>query len=389
MKKKKILIAGAFYEFGGRELMTSFISKSLDTDYDVDIFSINSFTNNSKVLHKDFKGEVFFLNQLIYKKNILIRFFTFLLKIRSFFRKQDVKTSDLINNKLNKYFFDFDQLTSSVVSRLIKNYDLVIINSEIYLKVSKKIIDSCKKSNVKIIFRTTGTIQDVDNTILDYLKNVDFFIHHSESNANSLSLKLQHRYVVIDQCAFNENRLLDIPILNQKPLVFGFLGRLHVEKGIVELIDLIKKTNEKLIIAGEGELEELVLKLIERYPQFKYIGSIENSENDHFFKQIDVLIISSFHEAGPLVAIEAMAAGKIIISTDVGAMKSRLEELESFWFKIDELTSLIKNINCLNKLSTLELNNISMSYRDKYLQNHRVDSIKEKYVSLISLLLDK
>ena len=96
------------------------------------------------------------------------------------------------------------------------------------------------------------------------------------------------------------------------------------------------------------------------------------------------MIISSFHEAGPLVAIEAMAAGKIIISTDVGAMKSRLEGLHSFWFKIDDLNSFEKNINYLNKLSIIELNNISQSYRKRYLQCHSIDYVAQKYIDLIN-----
>ena len=62
-----------------------------------------------------------------------------------------------------------------------------------------------------------------------------------------------------------------------------------------------------------------------------------------------------------MVGLEAMAAGKIIISTDVGAMKDRLLGTKNdFWFDlntIDELNQIFE------KLNTLELEIIACSNR--------------------------
>ena len=217
-----------------------------------------------------------------------------------------------------------------------------------------------------------GTIYPFEKSNFEFLNKVTKFIHHSEKNASNLNAIYNLPYAIIDQCAIEDSKLLPLSIAKTKPLRFGFLGRLSIEKGIIELVDFFSNQSEyQLIVAGNGPL----LNQIIDNKNIEYIGQIEPQRLNVFFEKIDVLIISSHEESGPLVGLEAMAAGKIIVSTNVGAMKDRLLDTNNnFWFELNNISEL-KNI--FEKLNTLELETIANSNREKYLKEYQFKAIQE------------
>ncbi|NJM80310.1 MAG: glycosyltransferase family 4 protein [Flavobacterium sp.] len=178
---------------------------------------------------------------------------------------------------------------------------------------------------------------------------------------------------------------MEIPI--KKPsevLVYGYLGRFSKEKGILELLDFFSSINSKLFLAGNGPLENEVADLIKSKPTIVNLGVFQTSEMATFFNQIDVLIIPSFEEAGPLVAIEAMAAGKIILATKVGALEERLAETQNqFWFDINNKKSFEESISKIETLDTETFYQIQKQLRKRYLENYSNEKIKNDYKKLL------
>ena len=243
---------------------------------------------------------------------------------------------------------------------------------------------------IPCFIRTTGTIREFDVNAFDFLKKVTCFIHHSESNAANLNKQVALPYVIIDQCAQFEHKLLALPV-RENQNVCGFLGRLSSEKGIMELLHFFKNQKEnKLIIAGNGPLKEEVLVAIGNNKNIQYLGQCNPKNLDVFFSKIDILVIPSLEESGPLVGLEAMAASKVIISTKVGAMEERLLNTKNnFWFDLNDPTSFIDNLQKIEQLSFEDFNKIATVNREKYLKEYQMITIKDKYIQCITRYLSK
>lgn len=115
---------------------------------------------------------------------------------------------------------------------------------------------------------------------------------------------------------------LNIP--HNVPLI-GFTGRLSVQKGIKYLLDafllLKEKINAHLLITGDGELEEEINSFINKNKlndSVHLTGFREDINN--VMRTIDLLVLPSLWEGFGIVLIEAMAAGKPCITTQISSM---------------------------------------------------------------------
>ena len=217
------------------------------------------------------------------------------------------------------------------------------------------------------------------------MKNVDVILVHSNSNYQKLVGISQKNLKIIDQTTLLEADLINIKI-NETPkgLTYGYLGRFSKEKGIIELLKTFEKLDKKLIVAGIGPLENEVIKLTENNVHIDCLGELSGEQIIDFFNSIDVLIIPSFQEAGPLVGIEAMAAGKVIVSTKVGAMMDRLDKTDNqFWFNIEVEASLVQTISEIENLKTETLADIRHELRTVYKNKYSKKMISKNYLDVV------
>lgn len=113
---------------------------------------------------------------------------------------------------------------------------------------------------------------------------------------------------------------------NESQFLFGNIGRLAKNKDQTTLIQAFAKIkpqcpNAKLIIVGDGSLEDKLKKLVAKLnitDDVHFTGFIENGFR--FLRAFDVLISSSIQEAFGRVLIEAMIAKTPIIATSVNGV---------------------------------------------------------------------
>src|SRR5574343_2112203 len=244
----------------------------------------------------------------------IIKFNGFLAK---FVHRANGPIENFIFNNLNKRLFNFEKIFSSIIEKEIMMHDVVLFSGEITSKWLDKVILYSVKHNKKSILRTTGTIKNIPELILPILPSLNCVLIHSKSNYEAIYPFCSSNLRIIDQTTLLEKQLLKINSRNKKSnkLVFGYLGRFGREKGILELLSIFEKNKRKLLVAGNGYLLNEVVESTKKNYNIEYLGELSNIEIVNFFNLIDVLIIPFYEEAGPLVSIEAMAAGKIIIST--------------------------------------------------------------------------
>lgn len=382
---RNVLIISPIADYGGREVEVNLVAKALKGFYKLTIFSTGSATNQSIALND--LPEVAFkkITQEVVEQNIILRLMAFF----SWVRNGRSKALHLyLRNSFSNKFFDIRKSEIKVLEKSISKADLVWLLADFDSPLLIEAIEICKARKIPCVFRTTRTIFELPQTFLDQLKDVTLFVHHSENNAQNLSDQMAHDYVIVDQCALTEASLLELKIQPKSNLIYGFLGRFSDGKQIMDLIDFFKDRPEKFYIAGDGDLKSNILNIVNSHGNLEYLGYFNYESISSFFDKIDVLLISSKEESGPFVGVEAMAAGKFIVSTKVGAMEERLDYLnKKFWLKND-----LSNLNCLiseiGHLSTKEVTEIMEKNRMHYKNKYTVENIKSGYANIARRILD-
>lgn len=159
--------------------------------------------------------------------------------------------------------------------------------------------------------------------------------------------------------------LLDIKLpdfWNAKPLTIGCYGRLVKEKGFQDLLEAFlgmpQLGDMKLKIGGYGPDEQLLKYLARTNPNVEFHGLVEDVAQ--FMKSCDIIAVPSYFETFGLVATEALAAGRPVMVSPVGALVEQMGNAGlTVNFKNHRRTS-----NTLATLDQLPLKSMSKAGRD-------------------------
>ena len=110
------------------------------------------------------------------------------------------------------------------------------------------------------------------------------------------------------------------------PLVIGTMGRLMAQKNHALLLRALaplcrRHPNIQLLVAGDGPLRAELEQLIRAEHLAAQVTLVGETQTPYsFLGQLDIFVLSSAWEGLPLVAMEAMACGIPVVSTDVGGV---------------------------------------------------------------------
>jgi glycosyltransferase involved in cell wall biosynthesis len=106
-----------------------------------------------------------------------------------------------------------------------------------------------------------------------------------------------------------------------------FVGRLHEEKNLFNLIEAAAQTDMTLDIYGQGHLKQaLEQKAAQVNVQVKFMGVVPNYELPAVLNRYRYYILPSLHEGMPKTLLEAMACGLICIGTNVDGINQIIED---------------------------------------------------------------
>jgi glycosyltransferase involved in cell wall biosynthesis len=136
------------------------------------------------------------------------------------------------------------------------------------------------------------------------------------------------KLTMINQCP-NLDRFLNIPIkVRASPLILATYGRFCPQKGfdvLLKALRLIPEVNLHLNIGGSGVEAENLYDLAQGATNIKFWGVIDDSLPT-FLSAADVVLIPSRWEPWGNVCIEARAAGKPIIASNIDGLPEQVKD---------------------------------------------------------------
>jgi len=137
---------------------------------------------------------------------------------------------------------------------------------------------------------------------------------------------------------------------------FAFLGRCSPEKGLKEIIQVIKKTNHKLKIAAKIDTVDKAYYTTEIKPyidgkQIEFIGEIGPDQKSEFLSHAKALLLwLNWEEPFGLVVTEAMACGTPVIVNPRGAMPELIVSGKTGYL-VKTLSEMQKRLDDVTKIS--------------------------------------
>jgi L-malate glycosyltransferase len=163
--------------------------------------------------------------------------------------------------------------------------------------------------------------------------------------------------IYYENLLFIDNKI-EIPpyIENNNPLLeVVFIGRNSPQKRVYLIIEIAKRVyaqNKNIHFSFVGDLEEYAVTDMKNYCTFYGLVN-DNKVIDSIYQKSDVLILTSAFEGLPIVVMEMMARGKVVLSTAVSGIPDYIihEENGLLIFEKNEAKIIDTGVNLIIELA--------------------------------------
>ncbi|MGB0012870.1 MAG: glycosyltransferase family 4 protein [Candidatus Sulfotelmatobacter sp.] len=141
------------------------------------------------------------------------------------------------------------------------------------------------------------------------------------------------------------------------------VGRLHAVKGHAFLLRACSRLRDagldfKCVIAGEGPERQRLEFLIRTYRlqrNVTLLGHVARQEMEALYRDAELVVLTSLSEGIPLVLMEAMARGRIVLAPAItGIPELVIPEKTGFLYKPGDLEDFLRSIRMLRSLMAFE-----------------------------------
>ena len=157
-----------------------------------------------------------------------------------------------------------------------------------------------------------------------------------------------------------------------------FFGRIHPHKGTVEAIEVARRCDRPLVLAGIVQDQEYFDALVRPHlddDRVRYLGPVAAEDRDRVLGEADALLhLVSFAEPFGLSMVEAMACGTPVVGTRLGSVPEVVADGRTGWV-VDDLDAAVRAVGRLGELSR-------ESCRTHVEENFSVDRMVEGYLEV-------
>jgi glycosyltransferase involved in cell wall biosynthesis len=197
---------------------------------------------------------------------------------------------------------------------------------------------------------------------------------------SNLAWTVIHNGLSLDGAPFGQERTDDL----------CFVGRVAPEKGIVEAMDVARRTGRRLRIAAKigttvaerGYYEEVFKPALERSGSLiEFLGEIAGPERDRLISSsYATLMPGQWPEPFGLVAIESLACGTPVIARRIGALPEIIRHGRDGFFG-DDAQQLAYYVD---KVATLDRAAIRASVLERFSATRMADDYEELYERILT-----
>ncbi len=177
---------------------------------------------------------------------------------------------------------------------------------------------------------------------------------------------------------------------DEKDNLVGYIGRLSEEKGILNFVkaipEILKETdNLEILIVGNGQLRNKIEVYLDKNnlnDRVKLVGWVPHGELPDYLNKLKLLVIPSYTESGPIIAMEAMVCGTPIVATRVGHILSMVEDkVTGFMMENNSPECISKNV--IRALEYPNLFEITENERELVVKEFTYEVAVEEYKKIL------
>jgi glycosyltransferase involved in cell wall biosynthesis len=264
---------------------------------------------------------------------------------------------------VKKYFLDIDIIktnqmwgswTGVILKFILKKPLIIRCGYEIYRNeiILKK--NFFRKIFLKILSKISYYYSDKIIVTTNSIKN--FICHNFEIKRKKIFI--QKNWIDARKFYFQYKK---------KKLNSIYVGRLSVEKNLIDLIKIAKQVNIPLNIYGEGPQKKILKNIIGKKFKRKIIikGNVQNNKLPSIYNKHAIFFLNSKAEGQPKSLLEAMSCGLIVIGKNSPG--------------INEIIKNNKNGYLLNK-NYSNLSKIFISLKGNHSKNYKMCTQARKYI---------
>lgn len=223
---------------------------------------------------------------------------------------------------------------------------------------------------------------------IDPLDYVDHFIFVSKFSQNK-HIEYNKRFQDKSTLLYNFTFIPELWSVNTNKDYMLFFGRLSKEKGILTLLEAIKKTKLKLKIAGTGPLQKDAEKCQLEYKNIEFMGHKSGDELKQIISGASYIVVpSEWYENNPMTVIESYAQGRPVIGSDIGGIPEIVETNKTgFLFKSRSIDDLAKTLEVAGSIGDSEYSKFSHNARNFAEENFSAQSHYSNLIAIYSKIL--
>lgn len=178
--------------------------------------------------------------------------------------------------------------------------------------------------------------------------------------------------------------------LDERENLVGYIGRFSEEKGTINFVKAIPKILErenkiKIMMGGDGQLRDETERFLDEEnlnDRVKLTGWIPHDELPDYLNKLKLIVIPSYTEAGPIIAIEAIACGTPVLATPVGSIPDIIKDGETgFILENNSPECIVKNV--LRALEHPNLDEIVENARELVEKEFTYEAAVDRYRKIL------
>lgn len=260
-----------------------------------------------------------------------------------------------------------------------ESYDIIHIHGDWSSILFVKLLKKLTKSKV-IVFSLHDQLSSSfthQRLLPKLVQNIDLIFSTGYDTANELE-KLSIKKIIVQPSGINEIFFNDFEkkFENHKFTIIT-VANLFPKKNIEFVLEIAKELKEcKFIVIGDGtqrdKLENIIQK--ESLSNVELVGFKKPEDINDYYQKSDCYLLTSFAEGTPTSALEAMACGLPIISSNAGGLGNIVKEKENGFIINDfDKNKYIEKINFLKNDRNL---------REKIFKNNRCLAQNYKWINV-------